>query len=110
MYYYEDAKFVSVIAVDDLVAVYPDDLHLMLLDNSGTHHVDSVQLPSTKAFHFLPPYSPELNPIKRPWQRIKIPLAGRLPTCLGNLQEQMSTVIEALDDQAILSLIAPPWL
>jgi len=96
--------------VDDLHADYPDDLHLMLLDNSSTHHARTLQLPPTLRLHFLPPYSPELNPIERIWQSIKQQLAGLLPTSLGEVQEQLAPFVAALDEDTILDLVTPAWL
>ena len=96
--------------VDDLATAYPDEVHRMLLDHSGTHLAHALEVPSKMALHLLPPYSPELNPIERLWQPIKAPLAGQLPASLHELQEQLGTVIEALDEQTILSIITPYWL
>ena len=96
--------------VDDLHADYPDDLHRMLLDNSATHHAHALRLPATLRLHFLPPYSPELNPIERLWQHLKQPLAGRLPASLGELQDQLVPLIDALHEHTVLALITPAWL
>lgn len=96
--------------VDDLFADYPDDLHLMLLDNSSTHHAQALHLPERLRLLFLPPYSPELNPIERLWQHLKQPLAGLLPASLLQLQDRLTPLIEALDEPTVLALVMPAWL
>ncbi len=67
-------------------------------------------MPPTLRLHFLPPYSPELNPIERIWQSIKQQLAGLLPTSLSEVQEQLAPFIAALDEHTILHLVTPAWL
>jgi hypothetical protein len=82
----------------------------MLLDNCSTHYAYTLQVPSTLRLHLRPPYSPELNPIERPWQHIKQQLTSLLPTSLGELQELLAPFIEALDATTLLALITPAWL
>ena len=96
--------------VDDIQAAYPDELHLMLLDNSRTHLAHDLQLPPTMRLHFLPPYSPDLNPLERLWQHIKAPLAGLWSDSILHLQEHLAAVIETLDDATIFSIVSPQWL
>ena len=50
---------------------YPESLNLVVLDNGQCHQAKSLMIPEKVVFIFLPPYSPELNPIERLWQNIK---------------------------------------
>ncbi|MED0686211.1 IS630 family transposase [Anoxybacillus ayderensis] len=56
---------------------YSDRFLVLVLDNARIHHANMVQafLDSEEgtAFHFifLPPYSPQLNPIERLWKWLK---------------------------------------
>lgn len=58
-----------------LAAAYPDTLNLIVLDNSRCHTAKDVHVPDNVRFVFLPPYSPELNPIERLWRDLKDNLA-----------------------------------
>ena len=53
---------------------FPDTLNILVLDNGSFHYAKSPKLPDNIALIFLPPYSPELNPIERLWQDIKAKL------------------------------------
>ncbi len=44
---------------------------LMILDESRAHLNTKVIIPKNLTFHFLPPYSPQLNPIEPIWSFIK---------------------------------------
>lgn len=96
--------------VDDLVTLYPQECHLLLVDNSRTHHARRLVLPATVQLLFLPPYSPELNPIERLWHFLKAQLAGTLPDSLLLLQEQLAALLEPLASDTVRSLVAPQWL
>ena len=44
----------------------------MVLDNGRFHQAKSLEIPENIVFVFLPPYSPELNPIERLRQDMKL--------------------------------------
>ena len=52
-------------------AAYPDDLHIIQLDNGGFHSSLNLNLPENVILLFQPAYSPEVNPIERLWGYIK---------------------------------------
>lgn len=58
-----------------LAVAYPDTLNLIVLDNSRCHSAKDVRVPDNIQFVFLPPDSPELNPIERLWRDLKDRLA-----------------------------------
>ena len=41
---------------------YPQENIIMVLDGAGWHKNQAIVLPENLKLHFLPPYSPELNP------------------------------------------------
>lgn len=73
----------------DIASAYPQDIHLMLVDNSRTHLARKLEVPETMALHFLPTYSPNLQPQERLWQQLKQGLKGLLPDALYELQEHI---------------------
>lgn len=44
---------------------------LLVVDNASWHRSSYLSIPSNVTLHFLPPYSPELNPSERLWKYIK---------------------------------------
>ena len=71
--------------------------HLVFLDESGdnmrSHHAKAVKqlLDSSKVTYlYLPPYSPDLNPIEKMWSKLKaflrkekIRIASELPSAIS---------------------------
>jgi transposase len=44
---------------------------LLVLDQAGWHTTDMLKIPINIELVYLPPYSPELNPVERLWQWLK---------------------------------------
>ena len=44
---------------------------LLVLDQAGWHRSKDLRVPANIELIFLPPYSPELNPVERLWQWLK---------------------------------------
>lgn len=50
---------------------HPDEFVLMVMDGAGWHKAKGLRVPENMALHFLPPYSPELNPTEHIWEHIR---------------------------------------
>ena len=60
------------IFLDEYSAQLKENQHvLMIVDGAGWHHANSLVIPTNITLHFLPAYSPELNPIERLWLWLK---------------------------------------
>ena len=55
----------------DIGQEYPRQLILLFIDGAGNHHSDELEVPANIMLHFLPPYSPELNPQENLWDEIR---------------------------------------
>lgn len=83
---------------------YPDEMHIIQLDNSGAHTASLIDLPDNIQLLFQPPYAPELNPIERLWKFIKDKLAWQLWTDLDELTSEIEFHIRQLTKPIIASL------
>jgi len=50
---------------------HPDEFILMVMDGAGWHKAKDLQVPENMALHFIPPYSPELNPTEHIWDHVR---------------------------------------
>lgn len=50
--------------LEELSQVYPDDYLLLVMDNAIWHKSSTLKIPSNIGFAFIPPYTPEMNPIE----------------------------------------------
>jgi transposase len=89
---------------------YQDTLNMLLMDNGSCHTAKSLVIPDNVVCLFLPPYSPELNPIERLWQDMKAQLAWVLAAHIGELEHQVEAIIRQYSKTAIRSLTAYPYI
>lgn len=86
-------------------AIYPEDMHIVQLDQSMVHRTANLQIPPNEAFYFQLPYSPDLNPIEQLWAVLK----GRLSNCLWlnlkDLQQALSYQLGQLTKASLRSLM-----
>jgi hypothetical protein len=82
----------------------PATFHLLLLDNGAFHKAQALRLPPNVSLVFLPPYTPELNPIERLWRDLKDWLAHSRPTSLAQLSKSLCTRLTHYTPSALRSL------
>lgn len=73
--------------------------HLVILDNLGAHKVDGVrQLVERRGASvlYLPPYSPDFNPIEQAWSKLKQLLRGIKARLVEQLQPALTQAIAAI--------------
>lgn len=88
---------------------YKDTCNFVLMDNGSCHKAKALVVPDHVVCLFLPPYSPELNPIERLWQHVKDQLAWVLPATIEALEHQVETIIRHYAKAAIQSLTVYPY-
>jgi transposase len=98
------------IFLDEFAHHYQDTLNIVLLDNGSCHKAKSLVIPDNVACLFLPPYSPELNPIERLWQDMKDRLAWVLAAQLEALEHCVETILRQYSKAAMRSLTAYPYV
>jgi len=75
---------------------------VVVMDNLGAHKCREV-LAAIHSFgarvKFLPPYSPDLNPIEMAWSKIKEWLRASRPRCIASLDDALRAAIAAVSPQ-----------
>jgi transposase len=69
------------------VGAGPHKKVLILLDGAGWHHARDLEIPDGIHFSFLPPYSPELQPVERLWPLVHEATANRPFKSLDELED-----------------------
>lgn len=78
---------------------------LIVLDQAGWHMSKKLRSPKNIELLYLPPYSPELNPVERLWRHLKAAATHNiLHLTLDELTNSLQKAIQALTTEKILSL------
>lgn len=85
----------------------PEALNVVVVDNAPAHVKQSLLVPENIVLLWLPPYSPELNPVERLWlairQKIDVFSSG-IRTSIDALEEHIASIVCALTPTQIASL------
>ncbi len=57
--------------LSELSKAFLDDMILLAVDRASWHVTDKLKLPDNIRFHYLLPYTPEMNPIEQIWQTVE---------------------------------------
>ena len=108
-----DTAAMNLFLVELSQAVAPGAHGILLMDKAGWHTADELRVPENLSLMFLPPYSPELNPIERLWLHLR---DNRLSHCVFQTTEGIiDSCCEAwnwllAETGRIRSLCSYPWL
>ena len=83
---------------------FSESLNLLVLDNGRFHQAKSLKIPENVVLLFLPPYSPELNPIERLWQDLKAKLFTQTYNALEDMQAKVTEILQNYSDAAVAKL------
>jgi transposase len=83
---------------------FDDPLNIVLMDNGSCHTAKSLVMPDNVVCVFIPPYSPEINPIERLWREMKDQLAWRLVAQIEEWAHHVERIIRQYSKGAIHSL------
>ena len=84
---------------------YPDDLHIIQVDNAGCHQSLNLTIPDNIILIFQPSPNPEINPIERLWLAIKQKLKWIIFADLSDLREFLDKILLNISHDFVASLI-----
>ena len=96
--------------IHSLSQAYPQELHIIQMDNVSAHKAKKIQVPDNVILLFQPPYCPEVNPIERVWQDLKQQLKWPHFDSLEQLQQVVTEWVQQLSPQKVCSLTQWDWI
>jgi len=88
-----------------LKSEYPDSRILLIMDQAGWHRSSELQIPEGIEIAYLPPYSPELNPVERYWKMLKQAVVhNRLYENLDDMMIALANYIRACSKEMMKQL------
>jgi DDE superfamily endonuclease len=99
--------------LDQFGRQYPQSLNIVLLDQAPAHVAQRVVVPDNVVLVWLPPYSPELNPVERLWEDLKYRIDVQNPALRSNLEvyrEHIAGLVRGYTAETIASLTGYSYL
>lgn len=110
------ARHVNIITMEVFLQILSEEVdendHVVLvMDQAGWHTSGRLTVPDNITLLFLPPYSPELNPIERLWAYMKSHyLSNRIYDDYDHLLDAGTAAYQSLTPEVLKSICAANWL
>ena len=97
--------------LEELSKAYPDQELLIVMDGAGWHKAKKLKVPKNIQLVYLPPYSPELNPVERFWQHIKrYTIRNKIYKTLADLEQAVDCFLNSMTADLVKSICTACYL
>ena len=97
--------------LDELAAYYPDDYLMLVMDNAAWHKAGHLIIPDNMAFIFIPPYTPQMNPIEQIWAQFRrMGFSNQAFNTLNDVIDRLEETIHQLTPAMVQSIVKRKWL
>ncbi|WP_457642095.1 IS630 family transposase [Persephonella sp.] len=83
---------------------------ILIMDNAPSHKSKYLKVPEGIEIEYLPPYSPQLNPVERVFQDIKKHFKNKVFDSLDKLEDKLFEVLNSLSNEYLKSLTFYPYI
>ncbi len=95
----------------ELSKEFRDDVILLCCDGAAWHKSKSLMVPENIVLFFIPPYTPEMNPIEQIWKELrKRGFKNEIFSTLEKVVDRLCAVICSLTTQVVHSITGRNWI
>lgn len=89
---------------------YHDDIIILVCDGAAWHKAKALIVPENIRLVFIPPYTPEMNPIEQIWKEIrKRGFRNEIFQTLNKVVDRLCDTIRSISSGTITSITARNW-
>ena len=97
--------------LNELSNTFPRDKIILVCDGAAWHKSGSLKIPENIKLIFIPPYTPEMNPIEQIWKEIrKIGFKNEVFQTLQKVVDRLCDTIFSLSKETIKSITGRDWI
>jgi len=97
--------------LEHLSAQYPDDYILLVADSATWHKSKALIMPHNIEMFYLPPYTPEMNPIEQVWAWLRIHgFRNEIFLTLEKVIDRLCETIRSLSVDTVKSITHRNWI
>ncbi len=90
---------------------YENDMIVLVCDGAPWHKSKELKIPKNIIITFIPPYTPEMNPIEQIWKEIrKMSFHNVCFKTLGSVVDVLSDTICSLSNELVKSVTGREWI
>ena len=97
--------------LEELSNTFPRDKIILVCDGAAWHKSGSLRIPENIELVFIPPYTPEMNPIEQIWKEIrKRGFKNEVFKSLQKVVDRLCDTICSLSNETIKSITGRDWI
>ena len=97
--------------LQELSESYPNDIIILVCDGASWHRSKSLVVPENIRLTFIPPYTPEMNPIEQIWREIRTQgFKNEVFNTLDDVMIRLCDTIQNLSRDTIKSITGRDWI
>ena len=97
--------------LQELSKKYENDVVLLCCDGAAWHKSQTLKLPENIELFFIPPYTPEMNPIEQIWKELrKMGFKNEVFATLERVVDRLCDTICELTNGLVHSITARTWI
>ena len=97
--------------LDDLSKQFASDEILLVCDGAAWHKSSTLIVPDNIHLFFIPPYTPEMNPIEQIWREIRTRgFRNEVFKTLQHVLDRLCDTIVSLSAETVKSITARDWI
>jgi len=96
--------------LDELSKEYLDDYTLLATDGARWHKSQSLKIPDNIKLIFIPPYTPEMNPIEQIWKELRKSFKNECFKTLDDVVNRLCEAINLLTLNIVKSITGRQWI
>ena len=97
--------------LEQLSKQYPDEIILLCCDGATWHKAGTLTIPKNIRLFYIPPYTPEMNPIEQIWRELRrIGFRNEVFATLDKVVDRLCSVISSLSYDTIRSITCRSWI
>ena len=90
---------------------FPDDIVLLCCDGAAWHKSKMLDIPENIVLFYIPPYTPEMNPIEQIWKEIrKLGFKNEIFASLDMVVDRLCLTICSLLPELISRITGRAWI
>lgn len=95
----------------ELSETFPNDYIVLACDGAAWHKSKGLNIPKNIELVFIPPYTPEMNPIEQIWKQIRMTgFRNEIFPSLEKVVDRLSSTICSLSSELIKSITLRDWI
>ena len=97
--------------LSELSQEYPEDRIIIVCDMASWHRAKALKIPSNIRLVFLPPATPEMNPIEQIWKEIRNRgFKNEVFSTLEKVVDRLCDTINSLTKETVKSITGRDWI